>query len=602
PVAQTSVCIPSTPAPESPDGRLAGSQTLPIDTPAPVGADPSYVSISTSHECPHCARCFTTIPGLKNAHDRDPTLHLTSTYGAFGYRCSQCRRQFTSDRGLSQHRRRAHPTEYNAYCLARLPTSRYKEPVQREYQKRLQLLRLERSTAASALQPIVMNPQVLVGTSPRVNTRDMSISDIPAPPSSPIIGMILSSSPTVRDLERNESTATSSPPSDRSTQTIYTPRGSSSSDVSSLEVEWQSPILLSGNSTTTPTSEGLHNMDYDNSQEVAQSTTAVSSVIAGPKQRLAPAEGSPHPQCPPLSPPFYCLSPHSSSSESSTTSPLTGSSGSSASFSSDPIRHSATAHLPHRLLLLPVASQSAAPGFSSSSPRLQQSFVNNVQQVNENDVHDAMLPVCKQIHGSPHSQPSGARGVNPRTLISSLLHVDLDESEEAATPQTLQTASVDENHNVSEEHRPTLEEPETQPSMVPVDISSLLLEKAHRVLSDVNNRDKASNTLLAIVDNQLHQPTGLKNFQCDLEEFCRKWYPHRWVRKKKKHTVLSRPINRRQRRRLQYGHIQNLYRRSRKDAASTVLNGRWREAFASVQAAPLQPQQRLDILRYHLLP
>ncbi|KAF7255406.1 hypothetical protein EG68_07039 [Paragonimus skrjabini miyazakii] len=104
PVAQTPVCNPSTPVLESPDGSLAGSQTSPTDTPASAGADPSTNYISGSHECPHCTRRFTTIPGLKkhlNAYNRDPTLHLTSLYGAFGYRCPQCRRQFTSDRSLS---------------------------------------------------------------------------------------------------------------------------------------------------------------------------------------------------------------------------------------------------------------------------------------------------------------------------------------------------------------------------------------------------------------------------------------------------------------------------------------------------------------------
>ncbi|KAA3673421.1 uncharacterized protein DEA37_0002514 [Paragonimus westermani] len=37
--------------------------------------------------------------------------------------------------------------------------------------------------------------------------------------------------------------------------------------------------------------------------------------------------------------------------------------------------------------------------------------------------------------------------------------------------------------------------------------------------------------------------------------------------------------NSKQLRRIQFGHIQNLYRRSRKDAASTILDGRWRNAY-----------------------
>ncbi|KAA3678043.1 uncharacterized protein DEA37_0003233 [Paragonimus westermani] len=96
--------------------------------------------------------------------------------------------------------------------------------------KPLQLPRWERPTAASAFQPIAMTPQVSVGTSPPVETPDMSIPDNPASPSSPIIGMILSSSPTVRDLERNGSTSASNPTFDRSTQTINMPRGSSPSE------------------------------------------------------------------------------------------------------------------------------------------------------------------------------------------------------------------------------------------------------------------------------------------------------------------------------------------------------------------------------------
>ncbi|KAA3678039.1 uncharacterized protein DEA37_0003226 [Paragonimus westermani] len=157
---------------------------------------------------------------------------------------------------------------------------------------------------------------------------------------------------------------------------------------------------------------------------------------------------------------------------------------------------------------------------------VQTTSIDENHNVNENDVHGAMTPVCKRIPGSPHSQPSRARGVNPRTFTSRLLPADFDESDEAATPQTVQTTSIDENHNVNEEHRRTFEQPQTQPDGVSVDISSSLSEEAHRVLSDLDNRDEAPNHL-AIVDDQLHQPINLESFQSTLEEFCRKWYPHR---------------------------------------------------------------------------
>ncbi|KAF7234711.1 hypothetical protein EG68_11286 [Paragonimus skrjabini miyazakii] len=437
PVAQAAVCISSTPALESPNGDLVVL------------------------ERPH------------STHRPLPVQIQASLALAQAISVPICRRQFTSKGTLSQHRRRAHPTKYNADCLARLPTSRYnwsqlEDALLIKYadelsssismledlyeaislrlgnqsngsiKKRLQLLRLGRPKTASALQPTALTPQVPENASPLAETPDIAIPDNPTTPLSPVIETTPSASPTVRDVEHYDRTPTLNTTFDRSTSTIHTPRGSDRLEESSLGVEWLNPIVFPGN--------------------------------------------------------FNLFTPWK----------------------------------------------------------------------------------------GPSSRRSDARSVNLRNFTSGLLPVDLDWSDETATPQTPQTTFNDENHSESEEHRSTSAYPQTQPDVVPVDTFSVLSEESQRALSNDTNRDAASSHLLAIVDDRLHQPTNLESFQVALEKFCRKWYPHRWVRKRKRSMVLSCLTNCRQRRRLQYGHMQNLFRRYRKDAVSTALDGRWREAFASL--------------------
>ncbi|CAI2737372.1 unnamed protein product [Dicrocoelium dendriticum] len=63
-----------------------------------------------------------------------------------------------------------------------------------------------------------------------------------------------------------------------------------------------------------------------------------------------------------------------------------------------------------------------------------------------------------------------------------------------------------------------------------------------------------------------------------LNDLCVQLFPHRWKPSRKR--PLAQTIrNSKQRRRLQYGHIQRLYYTRRKDAAATIINGRWRIAF-----------------------
>ncbi|KAF7234271.1 hypothetical protein EG68_12181, partial [Paragonimus skrjabini miyazakii] len=71
---------------------------------------------------------FSSSSGLKRhlaSHQRNPTAHLAHLADVDGFKCTSCGLVFNSQIGLSQHRRRTHPVEYNKEKLARRPTSQY---------------------------------------------------------------------------------------------------------------------------------------------------------------------------------------------------------------------------------------------------------------------------------------------------------------------------------------------------------------------------------------------------------------------------------------------------------------------------------------------
>ncbi|KAA3674947.1 uncharacterized protein DEA37_0001540 [Paragonimus westermani] len=72
---------------------------------------------------------------------------------------------------------------------------------------------------------------------------------------------------------------------------------------------------------------------------------------------------------------------------------------------------------------------------------------------------------------------------------------------------------------------------------------------------------------------------SLEHLRANLEELCDRRFSCGWRPTKRRYSRRLNFQNKRQLRRIQFGHIQNLYKRRRKDAASTVLDGRWRNAY-----------------------
>ncbi|KAA3674946.1 uncharacterized protein DEA37_0001537 [Paragonimus westermani] len=96
--------------------------------PTSVGGNPSERDTGTLIPCPICSLGISSSSGAKRhlaGHKRNPTAHLAHLAGAIGFKCSSCVAEFGTQIGLSQHRRRAHPAEYNDGKLARLPASKY---------------------------------------------------------------------------------------------------------------------------------------------------------------------------------------------------------------------------------------------------------------------------------------------------------------------------------------------------------------------------------------------------------------------------------------------------------------------------------------------
>ncbi|KAA3674948.1 uncharacterized protein DEA37_0001539 [Paragonimus westermani] len=99
-----------------------------LPPPTSVGGNPSERDTGTLIPCPICSLGFSFSSGLKRhlaGHKRNSTAHLAHLVGASGFKCSSCGAEFGTQIGLSQHRRRAHPAEYNDEKLARLPASKY---------------------------------------------------------------------------------------------------------------------------------------------------------------------------------------------------------------------------------------------------------------------------------------------------------------------------------------------------------------------------------------------------------------------------------------------------------------------------------------------
>ncbi|KAF7234708.1 hypothetical protein EG68_11283 [Paragonimus skrjabini miyazakii] len=115
-----------------------------------------------------------------------------------------------------------------------------------------------------------------------------------------------------------------------------------------------------------------------------------------------------------------------------------------------------------------------------------------------------------------------------------------------------------------------------RPAWLIDDTSMELLQAAREQIRDCPPTDQLSDLSLLLQDSNL---ISLDGFRDRLEQLCNKRFPPCWKYRKRRYGRRVSIRNTRQLRRIQFGHIQNLYRRSRKDAASTILDGRWRNAY-----------------------
>ncbi|VDP34581.1 unnamed protein product, partial [Echinostoma caproni] len=123
--------------------------------------------------------------------------------------------------------------------------------------------------------------------------------------------------------------------------------------------------------------------------------------------------------------------------------------------------------------------------------------------------------------------------------------------------------------------------PPPHPFHPSIDVS--LLSAALTTLSNLENRNHISDSLLHLLSSATTPATP--NLPLAINLFCAHHFPHRWrPTKPRPHRNPDRIKNNRQLRRIQYGHIQNVYRSNRKDAADTILSGRWRTAFAPTES------------------
>ncbi|KAF7255407.1 hypothetical protein EG68_07040 [Paragonimus skrjabini miyazakii] len=154
--------------------------------------------------------------------------------------------------------------------------------------KRLQLLRWERPTAASALQPTAANQQVPEFTRPRDETHDNATTDDLTAPLPPIIETSPSFHSTRREEEQDDKPPTIGTTSGRSTPTVYSPKGSDWSVDSSVGLDWRSPVISPGSSNATAISQEVFDRKHASSPNTAQSVATVESLTIVQTARLPP--------------------------------------------------------------------------------------------------------------------------------------------------------------------------------------------------------------------------------------------------------------------------------------------------------------------------
>ncbi len=116
-------------------------------------------------------------------------------------------------------------------------------------------------------------------------------------------------------------------------------------------------------------------------------------------------------------------------------------------------------------------------------------------------------------------------------------------------------------------------------SAQPVEVESWrkdMLEKAYQSIEDSRIQpEKLRNLIRSILEGQQTKAEGAKLFK----EHAAKVFPTRWRPTVPKRTLGKKPRSNKQIRRAMYANIQKLYKLRKKDAAKTILEGRWKEAY-----------------------
>lgn len=123
----------------------------------------------------------------------------------------------------------------------------------------------------------------------------------------------------------------------------------------------------------------------------------------------------------------------------------------------------------------------------------------------------------------------------------------------------------------------------TSISAQPVEVESWrkdMLEKAYQTMEDSRIQpEKLRNLIRNVLEGRETRAEGARLFK----EHAAKVFPTRWRPAVPKRTLGKKPRSNKQIRRAMYASIQKLYKLRKKDAAKTILEGRWKEAYKGQQ-------------------
>ena len=519
--------------------------------------------------CLLCGIQCKNVAGLKRhaaRHARHPNITpLNHLYGAFGFSCQECGADFSSQRGLSQHCRRKHPNSYNQTRLASMPTSKYywsRDEDHRllaaassicqssanlsELHSRLREHFPSRSKEAikKRLQKLHWRQQTILdnATPGAVGSPD----DLGSGGRSPISPSPLIQETAHSPLINADTEVLDHPDNQHAVSSIPIQQGGSRSP-ENLGPGIRSPgslPVLSSRSQNTP------NADHDSfCPRLSDPPGVVSLSIHNqgitqptPSNRLSALSGvvSPAPICISESPPQYQTTEPTMSTPSSSMTLHAGV----ATIASDD--QSGAATMLQTDISLPAqgdTNEQSGGYINMESPVFPTAMAEFLQTPSHLSPSD---PVCFQnipLSFLPLAQP-------PSIWDDSGAHFSME--------------------------TPPISCPEVAISPLSPSLNLLLSAREQLTLAPENDKFRE---LLPEVSKTILESDDLRSLQNSLEDFAQHHFPATWKRRIHRTQSRSSIMNNKTFRRLQYSHVQRLYRNRRSDAAKTILDGRWRNAF-----------------------